>query len=182
MHAWSLQLRLTLCGPVDCSPPGCLSMGFLQAGILDWVATPSSRGILLIQGSDPCLQYLLHQQAVLYHSTTWGAQYDYVYTHTSLRSSTRSWRIADMIHQTHFICLLPFLPMHPSQAPSAVCPTKAPQIWAPSLDRAWGHTRGDPARRFHPGSPSGFAPGFSRGPHLRFTLRTAKGALCRPQL
>ena len=42
------QLFLTLCNPMDCSPPvahqGPLSMGILQARILDWVAMPSSRG------------------------------------------------------------------------------------------------------------------------------------------
>ena len=33
------QSCLTLCDPVDCSPP----WGFLQARILEWVAMPSSR-------------------------------------------------------------------------------------------------------------------------------------------
>ena len=34
----------TLCNPMDCSPPGSLSMGILQARILEWVAIPFSRG------------------------------------------------------------------------------------------------------------------------------------------
>ena len=34
----------TLCDPVDCSPPGSSVHGILQAGILEWVAMPSSRG------------------------------------------------------------------------------------------------------------------------------------------
>ena len=34
----------TLCEPMDCSPPGFLSMGILQARILEWVAMPSTRG------------------------------------------------------------------------------------------------------------------------------------------
>ena len=33
-----------LCNPVDCSPPGSSVHGILQAGTLDWGATPSSRG------------------------------------------------------------------------------------------------------------------------------------------
>ena len=33
----------TLCDPIDCSPPGSLSMGFFQARILKWVASPFSR-------------------------------------------------------------------------------------------------------------------------------------------
>ena len=35
---------LTLCDPMDCSPPGSSVHGILQARILEWVATPSSRG------------------------------------------------------------------------------------------------------------------------------------------
>ena len=34
----------TLGDPVDCSPPGSSVHGILQAGILEWVAMPSSRG------------------------------------------------------------------------------------------------------------------------------------------
>ena len=34
---------LTLCDPVDCSQQAPLSMGMIQAGILEWVAMPSSR-------------------------------------------------------------------------------------------------------------------------------------------
>ena len=38
------QSCLTLCDPVDCSPPGSSIHGLLQAGILEWVACPFSRG------------------------------------------------------------------------------------------------------------------------------------------
>ena len=34
----------TLCNPMDCSPPGSSVGGILQAGILEWVAIPISRG------------------------------------------------------------------------------------------------------------------------------------------
>ena len=37
------QSHLTLCDPVDCSPPGSSVHGILQARILEWVAMPSSR-------------------------------------------------------------------------------------------------------------------------------------------
>ena len=40
----SLQLCLTLCDPMDSSPPGSSVHGILQARILEWVAMPSSRG------------------------------------------------------------------------------------------------------------------------------------------
>ena len=39
----SLQSRLTLCDPMDCSPPGSSVHGILQARILEWVAMPFSR-------------------------------------------------------------------------------------------------------------------------------------------
>ena len=49
MHALSLQLCLILCNPMDCSSPGFMVHGFLQARILEWVVT-SSKGSLT-QGS-----------------------------------------------------------------------------------------------------------------------------------
>ena len=42
MHA---QSRPTLCGPVDCSPPGSFVQGISHARILEWVAVSSSRGL-----------------------------------------------------------------------------------------------------------------------------------------
>ena len=43
LHAQSPQLHLTLCDPRDCGPPGSSVHGILQAGMLEWVAIPSSR-------------------------------------------------------------------------------------------------------------------------------------------
>ena len=50
MHAKSLQLCLTLCNPMDCSPPGSSVHGILQARILECVAMPFSRGSSLTRG------------------------------------------------------------------------------------------------------------------------------------
>ena len=44
VRAQSLQLCLTLCDPMDCSPPGSSVHGIFQARILEWVAMPSFRG------------------------------------------------------------------------------------------------------------------------------------------
>ena len=44
MHAKSLQLCLTLCDLMDCSPPGSSVHGISQARILEWVTISSSRG------------------------------------------------------------------------------------------------------------------------------------------
>ena len=38
------QLYPTLCDPVDCSPPGSSVHGIVQAGMLEGVAVPCSRG------------------------------------------------------------------------------------------------------------------------------------------
>ena len=38
------QSRLTVCDPMDCSPPDSSVHGILQARILEWVAMISSRG------------------------------------------------------------------------------------------------------------------------------------------
>ena len=52
-HNWSylaaaaaklFQLSLTLCDPMDCSPPGSSVHGILQVRILEWVAISPSRG------------------------------------------------------------------------------------------------------------------------------------------
>ena len=40
----SLQLYLTLCDPMNCSPPGSSVHVIFQTRILEWVAMPSSRG------------------------------------------------------------------------------------------------------------------------------------------
>ena len=39
------QSCLTLCNPIDCSPPGSSVRGVFQASILEWVAIPFSRGL-----------------------------------------------------------------------------------------------------------------------------------------
>ena len=44
MHAKSLQSCLTLCDPLDYSPPGSFVQGIFQAKILEWVAMLSPRG------------------------------------------------------------------------------------------------------------------------------------------
>ena len=59
--AKSLQSHLTLCDPIDGSPPGSPVPGILQARTLEWVAMPSSRGSSQPQGSNPRL-FLYHQR------------------------------------------------------------------------------------------------------------------------
>ena len=40
------QLCLALCDPMDCSPPGSSVHGLLQARVPEWIAMPSSGGLL----------------------------------------------------------------------------------------------------------------------------------------
>ena len=67
VHAQSLQLCPTLCSPMDCSRPGLSAYGILQARILEWVAMPSSQGILLTQGLNLGLYVSCIDRHVLYH-------------------------------------------------------------------------------------------------------------------
>ena len=57
MCAKSLQLCLTLCDSMDCSPPGSFVQGILQARILEWVACPPPEGL-----PDPGVLMNLHHQ------------------------------------------------------------------------------------------------------------------------
>ena len=41
---WHAQSCLTLCDPMDCSPPGSSVLGISQTRTLEWVAISSSRG------------------------------------------------------------------------------------------------------------------------------------------
>ena len=61
---------LTLCDPMDYSPPGSSVHRMLQARTLEWVAMPSSRGIFPTQGLNPGL---LHCRQILYHPSHPGS-------------------------------------------------------------------------------------------------------------
>ena len=71
-HVKSLKLCLTLCDPVDLSPPGSSVHGILQARILEWVAVPSSRESLM----SPALAGRFFTP-----SATWEAHVSFVYTY-----------------------------------------------------------------------------------------------------
>ena len=53
MKVLATQSCPTLCDPMDCSLPGSSIHGVLQVRILEWVAIPFSKGILLTQRSNP---------------------------------------------------------------------------------------------------------------------------------
>ena len=57
IRAKSLQLCLTLCNPMDCSPPGSSVHGILCARVLEWVALPPSRGSSWLR-NQTCIPYI----------------------------------------------------------------------------------------------------------------------------
>ena len=63
-HAKSLQSYVTLCNPVDCSPPGYLVHGILQARIMEWVAISFSWGSFQPRN---CTHVSCIGRQVLYH-------------------------------------------------------------------------------------------------------------------
>ena len=65
------QSCLILCDPTDDSPPGSSVHGILQARILEWVAIPFSRQIILTQGLN---LGLLNYRWILYHLSHQGSQ------------------------------------------------------------------------------------------------------------
>ena len=69
MCAKSLQLCLTLCDPMDHSPPGSSVHGVLQARILEWVAMPSSMVSSRPRDWTPISHVSWIGRQVLYH---WG--------------------------------------------------------------------------------------------------------------
>ena len=74
MHAKLLQLYLTLCDPMDCSPPGSSIHGIFQARILECVAMLSS-GDLPDPGIEPTVLMTPALAGRLFTtSTTWETQ------------------------------------------------------------------------------------------------------------
>ena len=83
VDAQLIQSCLTLCVPIECSPPGSSVHGtfqILQARILEWVA---SRGIFLTPGSNPRLLHLLHCRWILYLRAT-GEVHTWRYVNVTL--------------------------------------------------------------------------------------------------
>ena len=65
--AKSLQSRLTLCDPMDCSPPGSCAHGTFQARILEWVDMLSSRGASQPRDQTQASYVSFIGSCVLYH-------------------------------------------------------------------------------------------------------------------
>ena len=106
-------LCLTLCYPMDCSPPDSSVHGILQARILDWVAMPSPRGSSWPRGwTHPCLLCLLHCQADSLLCCLRSLSYFLVSTKTSFYLSSKLYIIrnfseASITYNTqNWVCVL----------------------------------------------------------------------------
>ena len=115
-HTQLLQSCLTLCIPMDCSPPCSSVHAVFLAGTLEWVAISSSSGSSWFKAQTHIgLLCLLHCRGILYH---WATRK----THTSHRrrdfplkagSYTAKWPFAEKMNQqarllirNHKHCLL----------------------------------------------------------------------------
>ena len=73
---------LTLCDPMDCSPPGSFVHGIFQARILEWVAIPFSRGSSHPRNQTP--GSLLYCRRILYHLSHRGSPKPNIFIHNIL--------------------------------------------------------------------------------------------------
>ena len=108
MHGKSLQQCLTLCDPIDGSPPGPSVPSILQARILEWVAISFSNACVHAKSLQQCLSLcdvmdskqstrLLSSQDSLGKNTGLGCHF-ILYTHTHIYIHMRLQRI--MIRQS----------------------------------------------------------------------------------
>ena len=89
IHAESHQLSLTLCDPMDCSPPGSSVHGILQARILKWMPCPPPWDLPNLGTEPMCLMSPGLTGGFFTTSATWAAHitcihnicYTYIYTH-----------------------------------------------------------------------------------------------------
>ena len=76
MRAESLQLCLTLCDPMDCSPLGSDVHGMLQARKLEWVPISSSRGSFRLRDQTHISYVSCIDRQVLCHHCHMGSSTD----------------------------------------------------------------------------------------------------------
>ena len=73
VKAFVSQSCLTICNPIDCSPPGSSVHGILQARILQWFVMPFSRGSSWSRDWTRIFYISCTGWWILYHYATWEA-------------------------------------------------------------------------------------------------------------
>ena len=81
MCAKLLQVCLSLCNPMDCSPPGSSLQGIIQARILEWVAISFPRESSQLKDQAHISLQLLHCRWMLYDWATWEAPLERISDH-----------------------------------------------------------------------------------------------------
>ena len=76
-----IQSCLTLCDPMDCSPPGSSVHGIFLARILEWVAISYSRGFSQPRDQTASLAYSALAGRLFTTRTTWEAPQSQLYHH-----------------------------------------------------------------------------------------------------
>ena len=103
------QSCLTLCDPMDCSPPGASVREIFQAGSLEWVAISYSRGSSWVRDHTCISCIFCICRWILHHCATWEVWEKSLYLWFGLlkywvilRSSTfgklRSWHLVPSLH------------------------------------------------------------------------------------
>ena len=82
---------VSLCDPMECSPPGSSVHGILQARILEWVVMPSSRGSSPTQGSNLHLLSFVLAARFFTTSTIWEAPWNRLLEFKFLSQALRPW-------------------------------------------------------------------------------------------
>ena len=103
-HAKPLQSCLTLCDPMDCSPPGSSVHEILQAAILEWLAKPSSRISSQPRSRTHVSYVTCVGRRVLYHERHLGsprvAQTLLEQVEASLSQPSQHWKNIPQVEQT----------------------------------------------------------------------------------
>ena len=73
---------------MECSLPSSSAHGIRQVRMIEWVATPSSRGILLTQGLN---LGLLHGRQIVYHLSHQGRSHQVELLKSPRTESPQSW-------------------------------------------------------------------------------------------
>ena len=104
------QSCLTLCDPVDCSPPGSSVHEILQARILERVSRPFSRGSSWPRDWTCISLCLWHCKRVLYHSDLLGMIISRFIHVAAIFCSFYSW----VTFLPLYICITTSISIHPS--------------------------------------------------------------------
>ena len=111
LHAKSLQLCLTLCDPMDYSPPGSSVHRILLARILGWVAMPSFRGSSRPRDRTHVSYVYCIGRGFFTTSTIWEAHYIPINvllnTHNFFRTNFLQIRITELVTRKTNICQVP---------------------------------------------------------------------------